>query len=75
MGAELFGLAVVLGIGAMLYMLPTIIAWSRRIESRGWVLVLNILLGWSGIVYFICLWMALSSPPRHRYQIGEYWKN
>jgi hypothetical protein len=44
---------VMLGI----YFLPTIVAWGKRNETA--ILVLNLLLGWSGLGWVIALVWAL----------------
>ena len=46
---------------AILYMLPTLIAYARDIPQRKTVTVFNIILGWTLIGWFIAfLWAALA---------------
>jgi len=48
-----------------LYLLPTIIAFTRRVPNAGSVAVINVLLGWSLIGWAVALSMAARSkqPP------------
>jgi len=43
-----------------LYLLPTIIAVARRkeLEEGNTIIALNILLGWTGVVWIVTLWAA-----------------
>lgn len=51
----------VLGIGLMLYLLPTIVASSRKHPNAGAIFALNLFLGWSFIGWIIALVWALTS--------------
>ena len=44
------------------YWAPTIIAAARGKANAGGVIVVNLLLGWSGIGWIVALAMALSGP-------------
>lgn len=59
-------IAVMLGIwlaGAMLYLIPTIIAFLRYHHQIGPILVINLLLGWTFIGWVVALAMSVSSTP------------
>jgi Superinfection immunity protein len=45
----------------ILYMLPTILAYARDIPARRTVTVINIVLGWTLIVWIIAFLWALSA--------------
>ena len=45
-----------------LYFLPTIVAAVRKTENIGWVVLINVLLGWTLIGWAVALAMAVSSP-------------
>ena len=45
-----------------LYLLPMIIAISRKLPNVGSVVVINILLGWTVIGWIVALAMSLGSP-------------
>ena len=55
-GASLMLIALVLAIaaGIFVYFIPTFIAKSRKHESFGWILFLNLFFGWT-----VLLWVAL----------------
>ncbi len=46
---------------AIIYMLPTLIAYARDIPPRQTVTVLNIILGWTLIVWLILFLWAMSA--------------
>ena len=48
---------------AIIYMLPTLIAYARDIPARQLITVINIILGWTLIVWVICFIWALSAQP------------
>lgn len=71
MGAYQMGGGVALGVVAMfLYLLPTIIAHSRRVVNRGTVTVLNIFLGWTVVGWIIFLAMAFGATEKPQSQQG-----
>ena len=47
------GLLIVVLIG-VIYFLPTTVAYDRKIDGRGWILLLNVLFAGTGIVYLFC---------------------
>jgi hypothetical protein len=60
-------LAAILGL--LIYFVPSIIAAARHHEHFLWVLILNIVLGWSGIAWIaLIVWAILGErrepPPR-----------
>lgn len=40
------------------YLIPSFIAFSRKHDSKGWVLILNIFLGWTLLGWFFVLFWA-----------------
>ncbi len=44
-----------------LVFLPTYIAFARRLQRRVAILILNILVGWTGVGWFVLLIWALAS--------------
>ncbi len=59
-----FGYLVVLGFilcWAWFFLLPTFIAYHRQSPNRGWVLLLNLFLGWTGIGWAVALGLGLAS--------------
>jgi hypothetical protein len=59
---------VVLGIVAVLYFAPAIIAHSRNVPNKGSVFVINLFLGWTFIGWVVALAMAARSVPADRQQ-------
>ncbi|MER5950290.1 superinfection immunity protein [Streptomyces sp. NPDC001904] len=62
--------AVVLAAALAILFVPSMIAYRRRIERLWLVIVVNVLAGWTGVLWFVALWMALrmrtrtvSAPP------------
>ncbi len=57
---EGLGLLILIGavVGLFLYFIPAFIAYSRKHDSKGWVLLLNILLGWTVLGWFFVLFWA-----------------
>lgn len=51
-------------LGIFVYLLPTIIAHSRKVLNRGTVTVLNICLGWTIIGWIIFLAMAFGATEK-----------
>ncbi len=68
--AALFGMSVsaFFFVVALLYFLPAVIGYARRAEHAGLILLLNVLLGWTVIGWWVLLAFALLSPPRARVQ-------
>lgn len=56
------GLLIIVLIG-VIYFLPTIVAYDRKIDGRGWILLLNLLFAGTGIVYFILLIWDFTARP------------
>jgi len=46
---------------AIIYMLPTLIAFARDLPARQLITVINIILGWTLIVWVICFIWALTA--------------
>jgi hypothetical protein len=57
------GAAVLIGalFGLSLYLLPTIIAVSRKVPNIGSVVVINVFLGWTFVGWVVALAMAARS--------------
>jgi hypothetical protein len=57
-------------LGLLIYFVPSMISAARHHEHFLWVLVLNIVLGWSGIAWFVLIaWAILGErrgPPLNR---------
>jgi NADH:ubiquinone oxidoreductase subunit 6 (subunit J) len=51
-------------LGLFIYFIPSIIAAARHHEHFLWVLVLNIVLGWSGIAWMILIVWAILGERR-----------
>lgn len=50
---------VVVVVGVLLYFIPSFIAFTRDHDSLGWIIFLNIVLGWTGLGWLFCLvWAA-----------------
>ena len=56
-----------------LYFLPAIIAAARHTHNATSILLLNILLGWTVIGWFVMLIMALCSAPAWAYYYRRGW--
>lgn len=72
--------AVAIAVGIAVYLLPAIIAGIRGHASAWGIFALNLLLGWSGIVWIIALIWALSNKGQAVQQTvivhnnGEAWQ-
>jgi RsiW-degrading membrane proteinase PrsW (M82 family) len=53
--------------GIAFYFLPAIIAAVRHTHNSTLILILNLLVGWTGIGWIVMLLMALLSSPRWVY--------
>lgn len=50
-------IAVILGV--LVYVIPTLVAWSMSSKGIRWVAIINVLLGWTVIGWIIALIWAL----------------
>ncbi len=61
---------------ALAYVAPTIIGWQRRIAGAGALAILNVLLGWTGVGWIVCMLWAVRAPPHqnqfYRDQFGRF---
>ena len=56
---------MVMGLGLLLYFLPTVLAWSKR--DRASILVVNLFLGWTLVGWVVALaWALKHEAPRPR---------
>jgi hypothetical protein len=72
--ATVFGLLVVLlvlALGVLLYFLPAIIGSKRQVNSSGWLFVINLLLGWTGLGWIVCLLWAVCGQTKAQ---DAYWR-
>ncbi|MCQ1993544.1 MULTISPECIES: superinfection immunity protein [Pseudomonas] len=54
---------LILAVSFLLYFLPMMIAFNRHHESYSAIFMLNLFLGWTGIVWVVCLiWAFISKP-------------
>ena len=60
MGSALVALFVIAIIG-FFYFLPTLLAYDRKVEGRGWILLANLFFAGTGIVWIILLIWAGSA--------------
>ena len=60
MGTALIGLFAIAIIG-FFYFLPTLVAYDRKVEGRGWILLANIFFAGTGIVWIILIIWAGSA--------------
>ncbi len=62
--------------GLLIYFVPSVIAAARHHEHFLWVLVLNIVLGWSGIAWVVLIiWAILGErrlPPLNRVRADAF---
>lgn len=49
----------------LLYPLPGLLAVVRRVRGAGWILLNNLVLGWTVIFWLIALRSALHDEPRY----------
>src|SRR5260370_39696117 len=61
---------VTLGVGAVFYFIPSIVAGSRHTLNAGGVFVVNLLFGWTFIGWVIALAMAAGGVKRGELGIG-----
>src|SRR6266516_4544770 len=59
--SSLFVLLIV-AVSAAVYLLPTLIGWSRHVPHAGSIAAINILLGWTLAGWAVAMAMALRSP-------------
>lgn len=50
--------ALTIWLALLLYLLPTMVAAHRRLEVLPRLLFRNLSLGWTGVVWLACLWVA-----------------
>lgn len=67
---EIIGISVIalgLGIGAIIYFLPTIIASRKRHPSGVSIFILNLFAGWTVAGWVVAMIWVFSFKPRRRY--------
>ncbi len=63
-----FAIALVIGLVALTaYLVPSIVAVARGHSNRMPIILLNVLLGWSGLVWLVCLVWSFSSNTDRRH--------
>ena len=60
---------VLAAVGVLVYLLPSVVALSRRAPHRGTILMVNVLLGWTVVGWFYSLAAACSD--RNGQSLGE----
>jgi len=50
----------------VLYLIPSYIAWFRNAEHKTAILFINFFLGWTFIIWFVCLVWAFLSPSKNK---------
>ncbi len=53
---------LIAAVSAAVYLLPTLIGWSRHVPHAGSIAAINILLGWTLAGWAVAMAMALRSP-------------
>ncbi len=65
LGWILLGIFLVV-IGIFIYFLPTFIAFDRNHENKGWIILLNIVIGGTGLGWIaVLLWAALGEKKKY----------
>jgi len=64
-------LLLMLAMGVLFYFLPAIIGSKRRVNNSGWLFVVNLLFGWSGLGWIVCLLWAVCGQTRAQ---DAYWR-
>jgi hypothetical protein len=70
LGTGIFGLILIGVLLSLVFYLPGIIAAGRHAEPAVWILLLNLLLGWTCIGWIVALVWAIVAPSRPR--LGTY---
>jgi len=60
------GISLVIWFGIFAWITPVIVAVARENRNRNQVLVVDLLLGWTGIGWIVALVMALQAKPEGR---------
>ncbi|MBC3496175.1 superinfection immunity protein [Pseudomonas sp. DCB_CB] len=66
---------LLLAVSFFLYLLPMMIAFHRHHENYTAIFMLNLFLGWTGVVWVVCLVWAFISKPAPLRQINESGKS
>lgn len=74
---EIFAIALFLGgalFGTLLYIAPTLIAWSRGHHNAGAIAALNVLFGWTAIGWVgAMVWALTATEARERAVQHHHW--
>jgi len=70
-GAALVAVLLMLAIGVPLYFLPAIIGSKRQVNNSGWLFVVNLLFGLSGVGWIVCLLWAVCGQTQAQ---DAYWR-
>ena len=76
MGGWILVLAILVGLvmlafAAALYLIPTLVAYQRKSQSRGLIATLNVLGGWTGIGWLAALVWAITDH-KHQPPVVQY---
>jgi hypothetical protein len=63
---ELILIIALVFLGLFIYFLPSYIAEKRNVEDFNMILLLNILLGWTLLFYFVALIWAIVNKPKKK---------
>jgi len=58
---------IILAVALTVYLLPSVVAWRRRVRDRNSIYVLNVLFGWSLVGWGIAMMWALHRDPLEHY--------
>lgn len=64
-------LLVVALIGLLVLAVPTFIAHRRRVQRLGWVVAASVIGAFTGVFWFVALFLALVMPTREPVAAGE----
>jgi hypothetical protein len=63
---SLFVLILILLGVSVIHFLPIIVAGSRHVRNFWWIVLINVLFGWTGIGWIVALVWAFSDQPAYR---------
>lgn len=67
--------AIMLGLVLSIYLIPTFIAYGRKVTNRGVIVTFNVLVGWTGLGWVAALIWAITDhrrqPPTIQYVVAR----